>query len=68
MKRLIVLAALALGGCDTHDASTPVTTSGMWLRLVTVEHDGHKFICSQIGASQGGVSMLHHPDCQCVKK
>jgi len=66
--RISLFLILLLGlGCDVHDSKAPVTTSGRWLRLVTVEHDGHKFVCGQTGCSDGGVSIVHHPDCPCGK-
>jgi hypothetical protein len=32
--------------------------------LVTVEHDGHKFI---VHSSSQKSAMLHHPSCPCIK-
>lgn len=34
-------------------------------RLVTVEHDSHKFI---ISTTYHGLQVLHHPSCPCLNK
>lgn len=33
--------------------------------LMTVTHDGHKFIIPSPFLSRGSYSILHHPECQC---
>lgn len=74
MKRLmplLLLGLVLLVGCDPQaeavraKAGTAKDFSANWL-MMTVEHDGHKFIVGTYGSArtyQG--AMLHHPDCPC---
>ena len=62
MVRICLLfVLLLLAGCDTHD---PVKSLQDNPKLVTVQHDGHKFI--RMLSASGGV--IHHPSCPCLAK
>jgi hypothetical protein len=56
----IGLVVVWLGG---EDRSSTHTSMGVGCYIRTVEHDGHKFV---VGTSSG-ISILHHPDCPCLK-
>lgn len=70
MKNLLVLIIplWLLVGCGKPNNEPGVSTAGSWLEIRTVSHDGHKFILAQTGTADGGVSIIHHPDCECLKK
>lgn len=35
-------------------------------KLLTIEHDGHKFVVGR-ATSDEPVSIIHHPSCECQK-
>lgn len=49
-------------------AQEAVTNIGTYLQLKTVSHDGHKFVVGMTGWKDGGVSIIHHPACECMKR
>ena len=70
MKYIIALLVLVMiAGCS--DSATIVnktetySSAGYSTDLITIEHDGHKFVC-MVGVGRGGI--LHHPECQCIVK
>ena len=68
MKRL--LAALAISmmvGCDVKEGPSTVTNVSFSVVIRTAEHDGHRFITANTGSMEGGMSIIHHPACACLK-
>lgn len=53
-----------LGGCEENK---PVSGTGWGVFLSTHEHDGHKFVSARTVSSDGGVGVMHHPSCECLK-
>ena len=35
--------------------------------IQTIKHDGHMLISAQTITASGGASIMHHPDCNCLK-
>lgn len=66
MRTLLVLVAVMGLGCGKPASDSGVTKvgHGWWTDVMTVEHDGHKFIVTRC---PDGVSTLHHPSCACLK-
>ena len=67
IEALVVIAILAvlvglLVPAAAHFSSKSSETSAY---LMTVTHDGHKFILPSPFLSRGSYSILHHPECQC---
>ena len=73
MKRLAVLLAVALFavGCEDGNGTPPggvaATNVGFGNYLQVVEHDGHKFVIASTKRAEGGISVIHHPSCDCLK-
>lgn len=74
MKHALLLAFVLAVGCSTAAepvgtyVGTPIPHDGD-LRLVTVEHDGHKFIVANSHVYSGNcVAIIHHPGCGCRKE
>lgn len=72
MKNLLLLATLAfvVVGCDDPTpvpSSYYMTKSGVSASLSTIVYDGHKIVVGTSNIANGGVSMMHHPDCECKK-
>ena len=75
MKKILLALLLVCAGCEDQKSSV-TTTAGQAPTLygpflLTAEHDGHKFVVAYkhaTGSANGGVSMLHHPDCSCTKR
>jgi hypothetical protein len=71
MKKYILFILLCLTCSSFADEPKEVLQNGwggMRVYTQTIEHDAHKFILFITGNSQGGVSVVHHPDCPCQKK
>lgn len=82
MKFLIIAALLLVGsGCDGDDrdnvkgavdTAVPKGIATPYGPFVSnYQHDGHTFIVffkAARGSADGGVAVLHHPDCECFKK
>ena len=66
MKRLLVILALAFSGCDPNP-NAPTTGVDANFNIRTVMHDNHQWIVV-CGGYRAGVSMVHHPDCDCFKR
>lgn len=74
LQRLVILlAVLALAGCDgrespaTHDGKPSVATIATHYRLETISHDGHLWVVV-FGYSYHTGGLAHHPDCPCRKQ
>lgn len=69
MKTLLAffLIPTVLLGCEDNSPSPPTTgTHGWYLR--TMDHDAHRFIVASTGRTDGGISVIHHPDCERLSK
>lgn len=70
-KMLLLLIPWCLIGCDGKppdvDTSVVRTSKGPDVYINTVTHDGHKLLVCSSGRMDGGVSMMHHPACECLK-
>jgi len=69
MKRLLLLALLAVAGCDGDSiTSQEIKTARVdhGAHIYTSEHDGHKFVVLLYYSD--GCALMHHPDCPCMKK
>ena len=66
MKTLLLLIPLALLGCEDDKSVEKRTNAAYALEVRTIVHDGHKIIAANTGYKDGGVSLIHHPDCECL--
>lgn len=62
---LLLLLPLVLVGCPP--AGTTASGGTAWSSLETLVHDGHTFVVARLLSSSGGVSVIHHPGCECLK-
>lgn len=73
MSKLLILLLIpfALLGCDAKPADSVThagaNSGGPTVHVMTVTHDGHKIIVASSRRSDGGMSMIHHPSCECLK-
>ena len=72
MKRILIILAVLLTGCDDLTEPGEKVQSRTELKgsgyLKTYSHDGHKFIVfSEWGYNAGAGGLVHHPDCGCKK-
>ena len=54
----------AMKNAQPHEARE-VAQNGLYIK--TIQHDGHMFVSAQTGSSYGAASIIHHPDCNCLK-
>jgi len=70
-RRLVTMIAMIImilaAGCDQVSVPNDVKSVGFGNFLQTAEHDGHKWVICSTSKASGGVSIVHHPDCQCSK-
>lgn len=68
MKTLtLLLIPWILIGCDDAAVVSKRTNAAYSAELITTIHDGHKWVVAMTGHKDGGVSVVHHPDCECLK-
>lgn len=74
MKHFTLLCCVLLCciGCDAKPADSVTVagsnSSGPDVYMMTVTHDGHKFVTASSAHNGGGISIIHHPACDCLKK
>lgn len=74
MKGLLI-AFVVSGALATQENRCPqqnteaikVTTQASGIELKTMEHDKHLFVVGRAPSYNGGVSIIHHPGCPCLK-
>jgi hypothetical protein len=65
-----VCVAILIAGCDSqdgHKAPVPGTQDVGHQRIITFDHDGHRWIATQnaIWKNIAEPPIIHHPDCPC---
>lgn len=72
---LVILASIIVGAVksvkDGATVAVEETTSinngrGWGSTIRTVSHDGHRFVTMTANDPDGGVAIIHHPDCPCL--
>ena len=62
---LLALGLLASLGCNKSPEQDKMEL-GIMGELSTVMYENHKFLVAKLGVN--GISVIHHPDCPCLKK
>lgn len=66
---LMFAGLLLITGCDEKSSAQKSQTNvGFGIELRTIEHDKHSFVVGYTGKTDGGLSIMHHPDCPCLRK